>query len=331
MTILFAGNDIDAFTPFSLPNIAASTDVSRFDADFVQAALRVEALGQLRGVFPAQTEGWAHFSSNLEALFSGQDEPTMELRDTGTGQVVLRIKGENNVFALEYWNGASFTRITPALPIFADITHTIDVFWRIADVDGSFAIYLDGQVVAQFSGDTALPGFTQIDELRLLSADHQNTGQLSWIYYSEVLVATTPTLGMRVASLTATANGFNTQWAGDVTDINDVGIANDATAITSDTAGQIETFVMSDLSAEAAALTLNAVCVNARARKQLGGPQNLQLAVRVGASDFFSANVAGIGLGFDGFQNIWETNPATLAPWTASEVNAIEAGVRSQT
>lgn len=68
MTILFAGNDVDAFTPFSLANIAASVDVSRYDANFVQAALRLESAGQLRAGFPAQTEGWAHFVSNLEAV-----------------------------------------------------------------------------------------------------------------------------------------------------------------------------------------------------------------------------------------------------------------------
>ena len=63
--------------------------------------------------------------------------------------------------------------------------------------------------------------------------------------------------------------------------------------------------------------------VAGRSRVAIAGPQNLQMAIRTGASNFFSSNVT-VGTGFGPGQNVWDLNPDTGLPWTNAEVDALE-------
>ena len=57
-------------------------------------------------------------------------------------------------------------------------------------------------------------------------------------------------------------------------------------------------------------------------------PTRLQLVARSGAVDYFSADIL-VPATSATLANIWETDPATAAPWTEGGVNAMEIGVKA--
>ncbi len=77
-------------------------------------------------------------------------------------------------------------------------------------------------------------------------------------------------------------------------------------------------------------LDVKALIVAARSRNVAVGPQNLQMAIRTGGTDFFSSNLA-ISTSFaTGNAIVFDTNPNTSANWTVSEINVLEIGLKSK-
>jgi len=57
-------------------------------------------------------------------------------------------------------------------------------------------------------------------------------------------------------------------------------------------------------------------------------PQNVKLAVRSGGTDYAGADKA-VPTTAATVASIWETDPATSAAWSESNVNAVEIGVKT--
>jgi len=330
MTVLFAGGELDAFAFTG----AVSTDTAsttRRDTDFARATMLPRNPSRIEVDFTSTTEAWLHVTLNFNARgASQQDAAPVRLIDSVTGQVVLQVDGDNGFWHLEYWNGASFTQLSDGLFFVAGETHRLDIHWDIANSGGVFEAYIDGTLISSFSGDTLLAGFTQIDRFQLLSSSATSSIGTYDVFYSEVIVATVETIGWRLSTLAPDGTGNSTTWTGDNTDVDDEG-ANDGTFVSSDTADEVEQFTVSDLSATASALDVEAVVVAARHRHGETGPQNLQLSVRTGTSDFFGSNISGVDVGFNPGVEIFDQNPDTVADWTTGEVDALEIGVKSIT
>jgi hypothetical protein len=104
---------------------------------------------------------------------------------------------------------------------------------------------------------------------------------------------------------------------------------SDSDFVSTNVVDEVDTYALSDLPSEAA--TIKCVQVHCRARKEGSAtPQNINLAVRTTGGDAYSADQA-LAENFMGHKNIWALNPGTAAAWTVSEVNAMEAGVKSKT
>jgi hypothetical protein len=72
-------------------------------------------------------------------------------------------------------------------------------------------------------------------------------------------------------------------------------------------------------------------CLQVQARSKKEGsatPQNLKLAVRTASTDYLSANNA-LQTSYAELRNIWQLNPNTSAAWEVSDVNGLEAGIKS--
>jgi len=332
MTVLFAGGEQDAFDVSSGTTFTDTADTSRRDTNFARASLRGRGQSALLQVdFTAQTEGWLHMNINLRSNgASQQDFSFIELIDSATGNVVLQVDGDNGTFNLEYRNsGGTFTEISPNLLLVAGSTLPLDIHWKIDNAVGIFAAYINGSIVASFEGDTLHPGFTQIDRVTLSGTSNFATSVYD-AFYSEVIIATVNTIGWRLSTLAPDGTGNSTTWTGDNLDVDDAAL-DDANFISSTIADEVEQFTVSDLSATAADLNVEAVVVAARSRNAGGVPLNVQMSVRTGSSDFFGSNIAGIGATFTEGLEIFEQNPDTVADWTPGEVDALEIGVKSIT
>ena len=122
--------------------------------------------------------------------------------------------------------------------------------------------------------------------------------------------------GASLTTIPITGNGLTDNWTGPFTNINEI-VYNDSTFIYSGTAAQISNYLQATVVSDPVA----AVVVTARAKTSSGAPQNLQLDINVGATDYFSSSFLQTA-GYGASVNVWETNPATSAPWTAAAVNA---------
>ena len=330
MTVLFAGGELDAFFT-SGNNFTDTADTARRDTNFARSSIRPRFPGFARADFSSLTEGWLHMTMNIRTLTSAnQDSAFLRLSDSVTGQIVLQIDGDNGVFNFEYWNGASFTELAPAISFVIATNHKIDIHWKIADSGGIFELFLDGVSVTSFSGDTLLAGFTQIDRIQFHSSTSALTNSIYDVFYSEIIVADESTIDWRLATLAPNGAGNSTTWTGDDTDVSTEAL-DDEIFISSASADEVEQFTISDLSGTAAAMDVVAVVVAARSRNAITGPQNVQISIRTGGNDFFSSNLSGVSTGFTEDFVVYETNPDTSSAWLGSEVNDLEIGVKSIT
>jgi hypothetical protein len=142
---------------------------------------------------------------------------------------------------------------------------------------------------------------------------------------SQFIVADEPTIGWRLATYYPNGNGAATTWIGDYTSVDELDYT-DADFIYSATANEVETFTCTG-----PALTgyvVRAVGVYARAKCGVGGPQNIQLALRVNGTNYFSGTKA-LSVGYNNVGHIWTQNPDTAADWLTTAVAAIQPGVKS--
>ena len=328
VNILWAGTEADAFDTAS-PQ-AVTTSSSEYDVDFSRSATEIRGGGDRcnKQALSDIPEAWWHYrwgGGNTGGVANNRGIVTF-FNSANVG--VLRLLSLSTpAFRLEYWNGSAWTAIG------ADFTTTLGVNGRTWDIKclvdntvGDFAIWIDGTLTRQLTGDTDFFSGSAVDYVTI-----NGWGATNARFVSECIIADGDTRGMRLATLVPNGAGATTDFTGTFADVDEVTI-NDADFLSSATANQVETMTLTNLSAVAGALTPVAVVATARARNAATGPQNLQLAVRTNSLDFFSSSLPSLGTSFlDGYFNVWNTNPDTTTAWTVSEINALEAGVKSIT
>jgi len=75
---------------------------------------------------------------------------------------------------------------------------------------------------------------------------------------------------------------------------------------------------------------VKAVGTNTRVRRGDTGPQSVNALIRSARTDYNKSDVA-VSPAIDSINAIWETDPATSAPWTIENANLALVGVRSRT
>lgn len=327
MAILWAGSEPEAFGDATPPGVYTTS--SDLDTDYARAGIALggpfrcnkEDLGDL-------TEVWWHYRWGGTSTGGETNNRELVVFHQGDGQGILRFyqSGTAPNKTLQYWNGSTWTAINTPVEIVTANNRTIDICCKIDAIDGRFALFVDGELVAELTGDTDFFSSSGVDYVTI-----NNWGNTNARRCNECIIANESTLGMRLATITPSANGSNTAWTGVFSDING-STTNDSTMISSGTADQYETNAMTDLSTPAAALQPVAVVSSIRARNAPSGPQNIQHVVRTGGQEFESGNAPGLTTTFqNGFQAIWGVNPVTTDPWTPSDINGLEIGVRSVT
>lgn len=329
MTILWAGTEAEAF---ALPGggiggtAGASSNV---DLDFSRSYYQLEGAASRcnREDFGAIPEAWFHYRWGGAVTGSETSARELVVFRTSSGQGILRLyqtgSAPNKYF--QYWSGSAWVDIGAALTITTSNGRTLDVGCKIDSTVGRFVLFVDGIAVRELTGNTDFFS-AGVDYVTI-----QYWGNTNERRVSECIISTTSTVGMRLATISATANGDEVDWTGIFSDVN-AALINDSTMISSGTSGEEECFAMSDLSTPASLLQPLAVIVSSRAKNSPTGPQNLQSLVRTGGSNFTSSNFPGLSTSFEnGFQTVWELNPNTSALWTPAEVNALQVGAKSDT
>jgi len=329
MAILFAAGEQEAFTAGTI----AGTDTGNpTDANFQTNSLRLQAGQTLtHNLASSQTELWIHCRYAFETDTAVGDDAIITIEDSGTGDVFAQLDSLDSDLRMQYFSGAGFTTISTSGGLSNDTNYTIDIHILLHDTTGLIEWFLDGVLQGTFVGDTIQTATaTTIDQVIWRTYVHSG-GSTQEVNYTEFLITNSEaTTGWRVATLRPTADGNDTSWTGDFNDIDDVGTNDDANFITTDTTTNVENFVMGDLSATAQNFDIMAVIVNHRTRRGATGIQQVEAHVRVNGTNYFGTTIDP-GTAFVPLQEIWNNSPDTASAWTASEVNAIQAGVRGIT
>lgn len=116
-------------------------------------------------------------------------------------------------------------------------------------------------------------------------------------------------------------NGAATNWQA----VSEVPADDDTSYVSTDTPGNIDSY---DFTAPGGTVnTVFAIQAVMRARKDNAGARTFARSVRLGGTDFIgSAYSLGTDYGF--YRDVMETNPNTSAPWSSSDVAALEGGVK---
>lgn len=331
MTVLFAGTEPEAFNYKSGAVLFASTTPGReYDPDYSRGAIRVDTTLDSVGVdFPAQNEIWVQW--RLRASSTVANASILRVQDSAGNNIAYVSSAGGPTYTLGYQTGASsgvsVAPATPSLGTAAGYFLTVHVKWL--EVNKVFIeFFVDGVLISSATVTNAWIASKKPARVTFLTP---GGGSSSSGYISEVIVTDTEDpRGWRVATLAPNSEGALGQWAGSYVDIDEIGVPDDNDFISSDTAGQVELFGLSNLSAPAQNMTPKAVFLASRARVGAGGPQNIKPGLRAGGSNFFQGPMPGLT---PIFQNPlpagWEVNPATSSPWTISDIQNLEAGFES--
>lgn len=195
-------------------------------------------------------------------------------------------------------------------------------------VAGFCELYYKGVLLGSFTGDVTTDGIT---DLAYIVLGHNNNGPRN--FWSEVMVTDFDNRACTLQTFAPVANGnthnFDTGTPA-AANVNEVTL-NLATLDGSTTAAQIDEYTTGAVAA--GTFDVAAYGVSAFASKGTSGPSKIDLAVRTGAADFFSADQV-LDVFYNDFQNWWTLNPNTAAAWLTSQIGStagFNIGVKSVT
>jgi hypothetical protein len=213
-----------------------------------------------------------------------------------------------------------------------DVTHKVEIYIKIDNTVGRVVVKINGIPVIDFTGDTQSGTDSTFDSLKIGAASGFPEGQYAQAYFDNVVVDDTEWPGdTKIAAVVPTGAGNSAQWtpsAGANWDCVEEVPPSDADYITTNTVGQKDTYVASDLPSDASAVK----CVQFAARAQKEGaatPQNLAFVIRTGAVDYEGSGVVLPTVLSEHVRDLWVNNPATSQAFTPSEVNGMEIGIKA--
>lgn len=346
MTIYFAGS---APCDFKSMGLSIAAIAGEFDSNFVPTGTVTDAVQNIFADLSTSgvTEAWFHFKSMINGLTTFQSfvrvkslaqrvatHSLVRLRCSTTASGSSGLSG-TAALQLEFLDatGAAYTAVDAPFNVVIDAFHTFDLHVKLHGSTGVIELYMDGNLVADFTGNT-MPSAAAADGMSILNMTGSfspNTGASAFsIVWSEVIVANENTLDWRLAELIPTGAGANSGWAGAYTDVDDVTIpgSGDLDMITAAANDLKSTYVMGDISGSISGMSIVAVGVVARARKGTTGPQHLRGVVRISGTDYETADVSPEIALAPTFM-VWDTNPATSGAWAISAVNGAEFGMKA--
>lgn len=281
----------------------------------------------LSQTFTPLSEFWFHTRMHVaaESVTTGlmmewrsaanSDTPNVRIEKAGVNSSTYRIQVSPD--------GTSWTTIGANFTIANNTLHTLDVRVKFHASAGAVEVYVNGTQVVNFSGSvTSVNNVVDQVFFTCPSPSHDR-------YYSEVVVADESTVGWDVFTIVPNASGSNSAWLGAFTDIDEAAL--DMNDFIQGNLNQTVTYNFNDfagtfLRRPSALLAISVVGLNATGN----GVSNVQAAVRVDGTDYFSSNLGMTPTsGLIVTKALFPTNPLTGGDWWGGYLNTAEIGVRT--
>jgi hypothetical protein len=195
----------------------------------------------------------------------------------------------------------------------------------INDTTGSFELKINGATAASGSSvDTKQSANAYANTLYI--GFRYNTQKLMDVYVASDFLG-----DVKVLYLPPVAAGTTGAWTASTGDpyacVDETTTPNTADYIESGTPGNISTFAMTDISGTGSIHAVQSVML---AAKTDAGARSAKCVLRAGGADQEGATTHGIGDTATYFFEVWNVDPSDSNPWTVTDINALEVGVKDQ-
>lgn len=269
---------------------------------------------------------WANFHFNQ--FGAAGNTKIFAFRDAGTVQVAVCLGTNNQVFV----QVGTTTVASSANNVWAvGAWYFLQVRASIANAGGNIQVWLQGQKIIDFTGDTQQTGNNYCNQWEM-SRTNNNTDLANLIVYDETgaapnartpetrIFADLPTGAGATTGWTPSA-GSNFQCVDEQPNDGDTTYVSAAAAVTDDLYGYPGATVPG-------AAIVYAVAAELDARKDDAGTNDLDALIRSGGTTYAHGSTFGLTSTYQRFRTIWATDPATGAAWTVANANAAQVGVR---
>jgi hypothetical protein len=262
----------------------------------------------------------------------GNWQPMALFKNLADGRDLFRLMrptgGLGNLTFPYYWDGSAWQSVGAGFIVPTGPTvHDIEIV--IADSGGSFRWWMNGALLGERLGDTKLTASTEID---CIDQYGEFSSQFGWTTKYTGLMLTSEDYapyGLQNVELQGDGIGTDaTQDSGLYSNVNELTL-NRADGMTFDTVGDHATLTFSNLAGAVASSPVMGVRLCADVRRGATGPANVKLYVKIGGTRYYSPSIPVNGIGFTAVAWQWDVNPATSAPWTNSDINALEGGIEA--
>lgn len=256
------------------------------------------------------------------------NEDIIRVKDGTNEQGVLRFV-VGGFLALD--RGGTQVAITadPVIPL-ANVWHYIELKHTIANAGGLLEVRVDGSQVATFTGDTQETGNATADRIRIIMEG--NTVRMDDLYILDGTGGSNDDyLGdQRVDALLPDGAGAYTEFATLVgaashyEAVDEADPDDDTSYVEETTVDDRDTFTFANHPLSSASIA--GIQVLMRARKNTAGDAKIARLYRRGSDD--QGSDVALQTSYAYHREIMETDPIAAAPWTPTNINAAEFGVR---
>lgn len=261
--------------------------------------------------FRVQTSGYLSSASNDGHWFTLYDEASSPVGriDILDGLYYVQVFGDT-------------TELSPSFTLTENEVYLVDVKVEVG-ADVTMTLYLDG--VESRSATAANTAARSAPVKMVMEHDDMVfTSGGDELYYSEIIITDNEsTIGWRLTSMVPDADGTHTDWLGDYSALLDYG---DGASISTDVAGEKESWSLSDYAGPSSVTSIRAVVNQVQALSGAESPvTQVTTFTRQDGVDTDVATAAANGKVLAAM----DINPKTGLPWTLSDLVGIEMGVKA--
>jgi len=208
-------------------------------------------------------------------------------------------------------------------------TFLIELYYVPLNSGGTVQVKVNlGSAEINYSGDTTNGN----ESFRHVLLGQPSGGGYAYNYIDDFVMDDAGWIGnTRIQGLVPTGAGTTTQWdpsAGSNYACVDERPASDSDYVSTNVTDEIDTYATGNMTG--AIDSIKCVQIQARCGKDgVPTPTQLQLAVRSGGTNYFSASKAVPSVFGVPVWAIWEDNPADSADWEEADVNGMEIGIKA--
>jgi hypothetical protein len=329
MAILFGGGeDLDFAAGSSLP--IADTTSGRYRSSYARCDIGANTTADYPKSIPfaggAVTSAWLScqfFPANSGAISTGALLIGLINSSTASsGLWFATSAGADNQCAIAKFDGTTITQLVAESgnSITQGTLYKIDLEVISYGASGTANLYVNGSLVATYTGNVAVSGVTNLNAVAFQGHTSSVGG------FSEMIVASEDTRAMSLCTTPPTGAGSTDQWTGSYADVNEVTI-NDSSLIYTNTTAQDEQFTLGSL--PSGTFAVRAVIRSVRASSTAGAT-----ATQVAPGFNISGTVYDQGLqstttSWETLQALFTQNPATSANWAQADITGLQSNDKS--